>query len=99
MTIPVMTKSEVFERLREHRARLEALGVARIGVFGSFVTGTPSAESDVDLLVEFAPGVKRALGWAEIYDIAESSFGRKVDLITPMRAVFILATGIQVSAG
>lgn len=83
MATPVTSKSEIFERLRAHRERLRALGVARIGVFGSFVNGTPGPDSDVDLLVEFAPGVKRALGWAEIFDLAEAEFGRSVDVITP----------------
>ena len=35
-----------------------ALGVERIGLFGSFVRGQQRPESDIDLLVKFEPGKK-----------------------------------------
>ena len=34
----------------------ERFGVARIGIFGSVARGEDRPESDVDILVEFAPG-------------------------------------------
>ncbi len=52
------TKRDVFDRLREQRDGISRLGVVRLGVFGSFVRDEQTAESDVDLLVEFAPGQK-----------------------------------------
>ena len=47
---PVQTKAEVIERLQKQGEQLRALGVARLGLFGSFVRdkasrATPSARS------------------------------------------------------
>lgn len=75
MATPLTSKSDFFERLR-------ALGVARIGVFGSFVNGPPGPDSDVDLLVEFAPGGKTFLNWGHAWDLTEDVLGRGVDFVT-----------------
>lgn len=57
-------------------------GIARLEIFGSFARGESSADSDLDLLYELAPGA--ALGW-EIADLQEELselFGRPVDLVS-----------------
>ncbi len=54
----VETKQDIFRILHENRHRLLALGVNRIGLFGSFVRGEQRAGSDIDLLVEFETGRK-----------------------------------------
>lgn len=83
MGTPVSTKSEVVQILRENRERLRALGITRIGLFGSFRHDTAGPESDVDLLVDFAPNEKLFLNWMDAYDLVEDLLGRKVDLVTP----------------
>lgn len=83
MGTKVQTKEDVFEALRENKDRLRALGVARVGVFGSFRHNTVRPESDVDLLVEFEPHRKNFLNWSGAWDLAEEMFGREVDLVTP----------------
>ncbi|MBI3609303.1 MAG: nucleotidyltransferase domain-containing protein, partial [Nitrospirae bacterium] len=55
MNSAVQTKQEVLKVLSEHAAQFHALGVKRLGLFGSFVRGKPHGTSDVDLLVEFEP--------------------------------------------
>lgn len=47
--------------LGENRTQLRALGVQRLGLFGSFVRSEQRADSDVDMLVEFEPGRKTFL--------------------------------------
>ena len=54
----VQTKREVLKALADHSQHLKQLGVKNVGSFGSFVRGDQTAESDVDLLVEFEPGQK-----------------------------------------
>jgi predicted nucleotidyltransferase len=44
--------------IEAHAAELRALGAQRIGVFGSFARGETTAESDVDVYLEFAKGRK-----------------------------------------
>jgi predicted nucleotidyltransferase len=57
------------------------LGVQRLALFGSILTDHFNAESDVDLLVEFLPGVVRSLfDKGGIQMDFEDFFGRKVDL-------------------
>jgi hypothetical protein len=51
MKTPVKTKQDILNVLRENRTRIRALGVRRIGVFGSFVRGVQRSDSDIDLLV------------------------------------------------
>ena len=47
----VRTKEDILTLLRENGPRLQALGVRRLGLFGSFVRGEQTPVSDVDLLV------------------------------------------------
>ncbi len=54
--------------------------VQRLGYFGSFATGQPGPDSDVDILAEFA----EPLGWEffELEELLENALQRKVDLVT-----------------
>lgn len=59
-------------------------GIARLSLFGSALRGEDRADSDVDLLVEFAPGRRIGLfGLAGIERELSEMIGRKVDLRTP----------------
>lgn len=60
-------------------------GIRRLSLFGSVLRGTDRPDSDVDLLVEFQPGMTPGLlGLARIeLDLSELLDGRKVDLRTP----------------
>ena len=79
---PVQTKAEVMERLRRQQGRLRALGVARLGLFGSFVRDAAGPHSDVDLLVDFQEGRKTFEGFFEVLDFLEDLLGREVELLT-----------------
>lgn len=83
METAVHTKSELFERLRERRADLGQLGVARLGVFGSFVRDEPTTDSDVDLVVEFTPGKKSFDRFITLAHLLEDVLQRRVELVTP----------------
>ena len=48
----VHTKEDVLKLIRENRKRFLALGVKRLGLFGSFVRDTQSPTNDIDLLAE-----------------------------------------------
>lgn len=54
----ITTKQDVLDLLNQNKSKLRALGVKRIGIFGSFVRGEQRPESDIDFLVEFQPGKK-----------------------------------------
>jgi len=79
----VRTKQDVLSVLREKWGGLRALGVQRVGLFGSFVRGEAGADSDVDLLVEFEPGKKTFDNFVAVSCLLEVAFQRKVELLTP----------------
>ena len=82
MTPPVQTRADVLERLAEAAEEIRGLGVGRLALFGSFARSQPRAESDVDLLVEFAPARKSFDAFMRLYDLLEERLGRRVELVT-----------------
>ncbi|MBX3372614.1 MAG: nucleotidyltransferase domain-containing protein [Phycisphaeraceae bacterium] len=56
--------------------------VARLELFGSFVAGAATPESDLDILVTFEPGARVGLGIVALQQELEALFGRPVDLLT-----------------
>lgn len=59
------------------------MGVVSLSLFGSFVRDEAGAESDVDLLVEFAPGAKTFDHFMDLAFLLEDLLGRTVELVTP----------------
>jgi hypothetical protein len=56
-------------------------GIKRIGLFGSFSTGTVKKNSDIDLLVEFDKPI--GFKFMVLAEFLERKLGRRVDLLTP----------------
>jgi predicted nucleotidyltransferase len=81
--MPVQTRAQLLALLREHETRLGEFGVVRYGPFGSFARESPARDSDVDLLVEFAPGKKTFDNFIQLAFFLEDLLGRPVDLVTP----------------
>ena len=77
----VQTRSHVLKLLDAHQEQIRAFGVKRCGLFGSFVRQDSTAQSDVDILVEFEPGEKTFKNFINLAFFLEL-FGRKVDLVT-----------------
>jgi len=78
----MLTKEMILKTLQEHHAYLTTeYGVERIGLFGSYVLGTTSEASDIDLVVEF----QRPIGFKfiELVEYLEKLLGKEVDLLTP----------------
>jgi uncharacterized protein len=68
--------------LEDQQLTLVRLGVHRIGLFGSCLRGEERADSDIDILVDFAPGRKTLGVLVELGDYLEDLFNRHVDLVT-----------------
>lgn len=82
MNTPVRCRADVLERIREAEAEIRGLGVRRLALFGSFVRSEPRPDSDVDLLVEFAPGQKNLDRFNRLFDLLEECLARRVELVT-----------------
>ncbi len=59
-------------------------GIRRFSLFGSVLRANFGPESDVDVLVEFEPGVTPGFGFFAIERELADLLGRRVDLNTPM---------------
>lgn len=78
----VQTKDQIFDRIRSHQSALKQFGAARLGLFGSFVRGEQTTESDVDFVVEFQEGQKKLHSFLDVADYLEDLMGRKTDVLT-----------------
>lgn len=83
MAKAVQSKEEILKAIVENRERLVALGVRRLGLFGSFARGEPHPASDVDILVEFETGQKTFDHFMEVSFLLEDVLQRDVELVTP----------------
>jgi predicted nucleotidyltransferase len=88
MPVPPLTRRDVQTRLAATQAEIFRLGVQRLALFGSVQRNEARSDSDVDVLVEFAPGQKT-------FDHL-LTLGQRVELVTaeslsPYLRPFILA--------
>jgi uncharacterized protein len=75
-------REEILKALRDSRPLLDAFGVTRLSLFGSFARDEGREHSDVDLLVEFG----RPIGLFEFVRLQRelgARLGRQVELVTP----------------
>jgi predicted nucleotidyltransferase len=75
-----VTRDDVQRRLSEQRAELARLGVRSLDLFGSVARGESTADSDVDLLVEF----DQPIGLFHFFRVQrrlEQILGCRVDLV------------------
>ncbi len=83
MPTKVENKEQIVKCLLSSQERIKALGVQRIGLFGSFVTGRQTSDSDVDVFVEFFPNQHSFDNFMDLSFLLEDLFSRAVELVTP----------------
>lgn len=82
MAVSLTLRSVLPESLAAEVRRLgERYGIRNIRVFGSLARGQVEPTSDLDLLVEYAPG-QGGFAFVEFCDQVEELVGRKVDVVT-----------------
>jgi predicted nucleotidyltransferase len=82
MDVVVQTKEDIVTVLSNNHPRIRALGVRRLGLFGSFVRGEQSTDSDVDVLVEFEQGQKTFDHFIQLSFLLEDLLRHRVELVT-----------------
>lgn len=77
-----MRRHDVLNTLHDHLPDLEQFGVSSLAIFGSVARDEAQADSDIDILVEFADGATfdRYMG---LKLFLEDLFHRPIDLATP----------------
>jgi uncharacterized protein len=74
--------ADVIKRLHAYRALLRREGIAGVSVFGSVVRGDAREDSDVDLLVEPAAGVRvSGLKLVQWKTLMTELLGRSADVV------------------
>jgi uncharacterized protein len=73
---------EIIGQIRQLQPQLRALGITRLALFGSFVRGEQHADSDVDLLADFASGEKTYDNFFAVCELLEACLQRRVELLT-----------------
>jgi hypothetical protein len=82
MAADTLTRELVQARVRGVEADVLSLGVRRLALFGSVLRNQARPDSDVDLLVEFAPGQKSFDRFLALCDLLETRLGHRVELVT-----------------
>ena len=77
------TKEVVLMLIHQHEFGIKTFGVRRMGLFGSFVRDQQGKDSDVDILVEFEPGLKTFDNFIHLAFFLEDILKRRVELVTP----------------
>ena len=77
-----MNLQEIKQTLKEKMPEIkEKYSVKNLYIFGSYVRGEQTPESDIDILVEFEKGKKTFDNYMDLKFYLEDLFGKKVDLI------------------
>jgi len=77
----VHTRKHILDTLRGLKPELARYKAQEVGVFGSCARAEQTEASDVDLLVEFAPGAG-LFDLVALGDFLEQQLHRRVDIVT-----------------
>ncbi len=79
-----MTKQEIKDKLLEAVKKDEHFSdIKSLAIFGSYVKGEPSRDSDIDVLVRFAEDAHIGFfGFVQIQRNLSQALGLKIDLVT-----------------
>ncbi len=94
MQTATINRQSILALLEMNKNRIQALGVKRLGLFGSFIRGEQRVDSDVDLLVEFRAGEKTFDHFIQLSFFLEDLLKRRVELVTPESLSPYLRPGI-----
>ena len=73
------TADSILQFLSQHRTELRAMGVVKIGLFGSYVRDEQRQNSDIDLLLTMEDFTWRR--WNDVWNFIEDNLGVEVDLV------------------
>ena len=75
----MLTFEEIINVINAHEFELKKFGVKKIGIFGSFVRGDATDDSDIDFLVELEH--KTFDNYMDLKFYLEDLFNRRIDLV------------------
>ena len=81
--VATQNKAQVLLLLRLNNREILQFGIARIGLFGSFVRNEAHEGSDVDIWVEFEKDKKTYKNFIRLTYFLEDLLHREVEVVTP----------------
>lgn len=101
MVLKPLSRDDAMRRIAASEGDIRALGVERLALFGSVARDQALPDSDVDVLVQFAPGAKTFERFFTLAELLEEQLGRPVELVTteslsPFLGPHILAEAVDV---
>jgi len=72
---------EIMNALNSNMSSIEKFHVKKIGVFGSYVRGEQTSDSDIDILVEFEENQETLDNYMDLKFYLEDLFARRVDVV------------------
>jgi uncharacterized protein len=77
-----MKDNGIILKIKSIEAEIRAFGVDKLYLFGSALREDFNNDSDVDLIVDFLPGLKTPDNYFGLYQKLGNLLNRKIDLIT-----------------
>ena len=79
-----LTPEKIMKILRELLPKIKTqYQIKQLGLFGSYVRGEATENSDIDILVEFYPNINFGLiSYCRLENQLSETLGKKVDLVT-----------------
>jgi len=78
----IREKQDVLSIIKENHDRIQAFGIKKLGLFGSFARRQQNPESDIDLIAEFEKGKKTFDNFIHLSFLLEDLLGHRVELVT-----------------
>ncbi|WP_297518126.1 nucleotidyltransferase family protein [Flavobacterium sp.] len=77
------TKEHILKTLKSNKLKLTKFGIRSVGLFGSYLHGEQSIESDIDLLIDFEPEKENFDNYMAACDLFEKIFkNKKIEVVT-----------------
>jgi uncharacterized protein len=77
------SKAQIVSLLKTNYQSINQFGIARIGLFGSFVRNEARPDSDVDIWAEFHSDKKTYKNFIQLTFFLEDLLQREVEVVTP----------------
>ena len=79
----MLSRNEILKILSHIKGSLSRYGVSRIGLFGSVARGDTSADSDIDILIDFQNDKETYQNFISACEFLETELkGQKLDIVT-----------------
>jgi predicted nucleotidyltransferase len=79
----MIDRESILNTLRSRKPEILNFGITQIGLFGSFIRGEESTESDIDILIVFDPDKESFDNFMAAYDYFENLFkNKKIEMVT-----------------